>query len=112
MKRIVGVCALLVAAIAGVAITYHRGEASDHDDGETDIKARALNLTDHFTFKSPATPTELSIITYFNSRALPQRQYFMSPGARYEQHVTKIADKTSDATGKDDIVFRFEATGA
>ncbi|MBX3157832.1 MAG: DUF4331 family protein [Deltaproteobacteria bacterium] len=112
MKRIAGVSALLSAAIAVVAISYHSGEASDHDDGEQPDKSRELNLTDHFAFKSPSSPDELSLITYFNPRSLPQRQYFMNVGARYEQHVTKIGDRLQAATGKDDLVFRFEAVGA
>jgi hypothetical protein len=110
MKRIVGASALLMAAIAVVAISYHSGQASDHDD--TNNIDREHGLTDHFFFKSPATPTEVSIITYFSGRSLPQRQYFMGLNTRYEQHVTKVANKTADATGKDDFVFRFEATTA
>ena len=110
MKRIIGVSVVsLLIGVAVVATTYQRGEASDHDDGEQDDKSRALNLSDHFAFKSPGTPTELSIITYFNPRSLPGRQYFMSTNARYEQHITKISARADAATGKDDFVFRFEA---
>jgi hypothetical protein len=99
---------LLAVAAAGVA-TSHFAVASDHDDGETDIKARALNLTDHFAFKSPTAPNELSLVMYFNPRSLPGRQYFMSTNARYEFHVSRAASKTTAPTGADDIVFRFEA---
>lgn len=98
----------LTAALA-IGATYHLGEASDHDDGEIDAKGRALNLTDHFAFKSPASPTELSLIMYFNPRSLPGRQYFMSTNARYEFHVSKVATKTTAPTVADDFVFRFEA---
>jgi hypothetical protein len=112
MKKSVRLAALSLLAAAGVvAATYQRSEASDHDDGEQADKSRELNLSDHFAFKSPATPTELSMITYFNPRSLPQRQYFMNVGARYEQHVTKIAARGDAASGKDDFVFRFEAMG-
>lgn len=111
MKRKVGVSAAsLLLAGAVVVVTYHPSEASDHDDGEQADKSRELNLTDHFAFKSPGNPTDLSIITYFNPRSLPQRQYFMNVGARYEQHVTVIANRADPATGQDDFVFRFEAT--
>jgi hypothetical protein len=95
--------------IAVVAIAGRTVYASDHDDGETDLKARALNLTDHFTFKSPADPTQLSMIMYFNPRSLPGKQYFLSTKARYELHLSKAATKTSTPTAKDDFVFRFEA---
>src|SRR5678815_4148447 len=105
-KFILGGLALLTAA--GIATTKF-AVASDHDDGETDIKARALNLTDHFAFRSPAATSELSLIMYFNPRSLPGRQYFLSTNARYEFHVSKVASKTATPTTKDDWVFRFEA---
>jgi hypothetical protein len=87
-----------------------RAEASDHDDGETDLKSRALNLSDHFAFKSPADPNVLSLVMYFNPRSLPGRQYFLSTSARYEFHITKVASKTAVPAPKDDIVLRFEAS--
>jgi hypothetical protein len=99
----------VLTVVAVVAIAGRTGYASDHDDGETDLKARALNLSDHFTFKSPADPTQLSMIMYFNPRSLPGKQYALSTKARYELHVTKVADKTATPTSKDDFVFRFEA---
>lgn len=111
MKRIIG-GTLFVVAIAIVAITYRPTPsiASDHDDGlAPDLKSPSLNLTDHFAFKSPQDPTELSLIMYFNPRGLPGKQYFMSPNARYEFHVTKIGSRADAATGHDDFVFRFEA---
>jgi hypothetical protein len=46
---------------------------------------------------------------YFNPRALPGRQYFMSTNARYELHVSRAASRTATPTAADDIVFRFEA---
>lgn len=110
MKRVFAATGVsLLLGVAVVATIHKSGEASDHDDGETDVKARALNLTDHFAFKSPANPSEMSIITYFNPRSLPSRQYTMSTQARYEQHVTKITGRADAPTGKDDYVFRFEA---
>jgi hypothetical protein len=111
MKRIIGASVTLLVALAVVAVAYHPtpSQASDHDDGDADLKGRALNLTDHFAFKSPASPDELSIITYFNPRSLPGRQYFMSTEARYEQHITLVSDKTATPTGQDDFVLRYEA---
>jgi len=109
MKRIVLISISVLMAIAVVAIAGRTVYASDHDDGETDLKARALNLTDHFAFKSPADASQLSMIMYFNPRSLPGQQYFLSTNARYELHVSKVATKTSAPTAKDDFVFRFEA---
>ncbi len=108
MKRI-----SLMSAVAGVAIAAslvgvaaHQGFASDHDDGETDIKSRALNLTDHYAFKSG---TDLTLIMYVNPRSLPGRQYNLSTNARYDLHVSKAASKTAAPTAAEDFVFRFEA---
>ena len=61
MKRILMSISVLTV-IAVVAIAGRTVYASDHDDGETDLKARALNLTDHFAFKSPADSSQLSMI--------------------------------------------------
>src|SRR4051812_39696845 len=108
MKRIVFMIPVL-AAIAVIAVAGRTGYASDHDDGETDLKARALNLSDHFAFKSPGDPTKLSMIMYFNPRSLPGKQYALSTKARYELHVSKVSTRTSAPTAKDDFLFRFEA---
>ena len=109
MKRIVLASLPVVAVIAMVAVAVRTSYASDHDDGETDLKARALNLSDHFAFKSPGDPTKLSMIMYFNPRSLPGKQYALSTKARYELHVSKVAARTTAPTSKDDYLFRFEA---
>ena len=87
--------AVALASALGAGAYFNHSEASDHDDGERDIKSRALNLTDHFAFKSPTAPGELSLIMYFNPRSLPGKQYFLSPQARYEFHVTRVATRTT-----------------
>ena len=113
-KMTIVIPATALAAALGIAATLHVGEASDHDDGENDKKARALNLTDHFAFKSPnpQAQDELALIMYFNPRSLPGKQYTLSTNARYEFHVSKVADKLASPTVKDDYVFRFEAQAA
>ncbi len=102
--------ASLIAGMALIGGATTTALASDHDDGETDIKARALNLTDHYAFKTPGSSTDLTLVMYFNPRSLPGRQYYMSTKARYEFHVSKAATKTSMPTAKDDYIFRFEAS--
>jgi hypothetical protein len=94
-----------VIASSAIMASTQVGYASDHDDGETDLKSRALNLSDHFAFKSG---TDLALVMYFNPRALPGKQYFMSPNARYEFHLAKVASKTAAPSVADDYVFRFE----
>ncbi len=101
--------ASLCAGAGIVTTTYHSGFASDHDDGETDLKSRSLNLTDHFAFKPASDPTQLALVMYVNPRSLPGRQYTLSTGARYEFHVSKAASKVSAPTAAEDYVFRFEA---
>ncbi len=104
------VLAALPVALAGALATYgSMSYASDHDDGDTDLKSRALNLTDHFTFNEPDAAANTVITTYFNPRSLPGKQYFLSTAARYEQHVSKVASKTATPTASDDFVFRYEA---
>jgi hypothetical protein len=108
MKKLLLV--LVPAVVAAVAITYQDvGYASDHDDGEIDLKGRSLNLTDHFAFKSPAAPDELALIMYFNPRSQPGKQYFMSTNARYDFHVAKVGARTDAGKTAEDFIFRFEA---
>jgi len=109
MNRTFSRLRVALAAIVVVTVAGATGHASDHDDGETDLKARALNLSDHFAFKSPSDPTQLSLIMYFNPRSLPGKQYSLSTKARYELHVSKVATRTTAPTSADDFVFRFEA---
>jgi len=110
IKTIVIPGTALVAALA-IGVTLQVGQAADHRDGDNDQKSRNLNLTDHFAFKSPnpAAQDELALIMYFNPGSLASRQDFMATNARYEFHVSKVADKLAAPTVKDDFVFRFEA---
>ncbi len=95
-----------VLALAAIAGSSHLVEASDHDDGDIDLKGRALNLTDHYAFKSG---TDLSLIMYVNPRSLPDRQYYLSENARYEFHVTKVATRGAASNTTEDFIFRVEA---
>lgn len=111
MKRKSWIAASLFLGAAAVVATTGIGLASDHDDGEPTsgtAKNRNLNLTDHFAFKSPTASNELAILTYTNPRSLPGHIYTMATNARYEQHVSKVANKTDTPTTKDDYVFRYE----
>jgi hypothetical protein len=108
-KRLLTGSLFLAAGLAATALTYGPSSASDHDDGEHANKERALNLTDHFAFRSPGDASKLSLVMYFNPRSLPGRQYNMAQSARYEFHVSKMTSNMDAATGKNDWVFRFEA---
>lgn len=109
-KRIVILPVSALAAALAIGVTYHGVEASDHDDGTNNPRKSAqLNLTDHFAFRSPSDPSQLSLIMYFNPRSLPGRQYHLSTNARYEFHVSRAASRTATTTASDNWVFRFEA---
>jgi hypothetical protein len=111
MKKQISLALLGASLLFGSAVVaYRSARASDHDDGETDSKARALNLSDHFAFRTPGSNGEsMTLVMYFNPRSLPGYSYFMSTQARYEFHVSRAADKAAAPTGSDDVVIRFEA---
>ncbi len=87
--------------------------ASDHDDGENDVKARALNLTDLYVFRegdqtgNGADNANLILIMNTNPRSLARQQYYFSTQARYEFHVTRRSGPNEPVTGGDDVILRF-----
>ncbi|MHB2019489.1 MAG: DUF4331 family protein [Candidatus Xenobia bacterium] len=126
--------ALVVFAIAGTFMLSRPVpvRASDHDDGETDIKTRNLNLTDVYAFReddqeSGAGATgNLIIAVNTNPRSLPRQQYFFNTKATYTVHLVDagVGNATNDnvvnnpITGNDTLDFNFTfgtptaATGA
>jgi hypothetical protein len=102
--KLAGACTGL-ALIATLGVGLNPVDASDHDDGDIDLKGRALNLTDHYAFKSGSN---LTLIMYVNPRSLPGRQYYLSENARYEFHVTKVAAVTSASNTTEDYILRVE----
>jgi Domain of unknown function (DUF4331) len=91
--------------------------ASDHDDGESDLKSRALNLTDLYAFReSDQNPSikddNMILIMNTNPRSIARQQYAFSSKARYEFHVTRVKDKDAMASGKTDMLIRFEFSPA
>jgi hypothetical protein len=87
--------------------------ASDHDDGEVDIKGRNLNLTDLYAFREKdqnqeAKDGDLVLMMNTNPRSVARQQYFFSTNARYEFKLTRVADKEATPTGQEDVTLRFE----
>lgn len=88
--------------------------ASDHDDGELDLKGRALNITDVFAFREDwqsgngGDANNLILIMNVNPRSLPGQTYFFSNQARYNFHLTRnsSSEKAVRPTGREDVVFR------
>jgi hypothetical protein len=108
----------LLGLLAVLGTTAFVG-ASDHDDGETEIKGRNLNLTDLYVFREAdqnprASADNLVLIMNTNPRSLARQQYFFSTRARYEFLVSRVTDKDATPTGVADVTlrFKFEAPNA
>jgi Domain of unknown function (DUF4331) len=87
--------------------------ASDHDDGETSTKGRNVSLTDLYVFREKdqnvsAKDNDLVFVMNTNPRSVARQQYYFSDNARYEFHVSRVANKDAIPTGKDDVLVRFE----
>ncbi len=110
-KKALGAGGLLLGlmAVAGTAAFVN---ASDHDDGETEIKGRNLNLTDLYVFRESdqnpsASADNLVFIMNTNPRSVAQQQYYFSTKARYEFLVSRVADKDASPTGAPDVTLQF-----
>jgi len=89
--------------------------ASDHDDGETDTKGRNMNLTDLYAFReidqnagAGVPEGDMVFVMNTNPRSVARQQYYFSTRARYEFHVTRVANNNDAATGRKDTTIRFE----
>ncbi|MEG4320219.1 MULTISPECIES: DUF4331 domain-containing protein [unclassified Microcoleus] len=86
--------------------------ASDHDDGEVDIKGRTVNLTDLYVYRekdqnSSAADGDLVFTMNSNPRSVARYQYYFSTTALYQFHITQVGDVNSTPTGRADIILRF-----
>jgi hypothetical protein len=102
-----------VAAAVALMLGVQFARASDHDDGETDIKGRNLNLTDLYVFRDgdqnpQASKEDLVLIMNTNPRSLARQQYFFSTKARYEFKINRAMNNDATPTGKPDVTLRFE----
>lgn len=96
--------------------------ASDHDDGENDLKSRALNLTDLYAFNEfnqtgrAQDKGNLILIMNTNPRSLPGQMYYFSTKARYNFHLSRVSasQKAVAPTGVENvrIVVEFQAPNA
>lgn len=111
----------LTAAAFGLALTAlgvttvmtpPTTQASDHDDGDIDVRSRALSLTDLYVFRESDTnpaaqANDLILVMNTNPRSLARQQYFFSSEARYEFRIARVANNNSVPTGKPDVTLRF-----
>ncbi len=111
LKKTIGLTSVLLGlTLLGGTVYVH---ASDHDDGETEIKGRNLNLTDLYVFRESdqnptASPGNLVFIMNSNPRSLARQQYYFSTRARYEFKVSQVDNNNATPTGKADVTLRFE----
>lgn len=113
MKRKHAIGLSLIALTLAAAIAPGSIKASDHDDGEVELKGRNLNLTDLYVFRekdqnSAANDDDLVLIMNTNPRSLARQQYFFSTKARYEFKISRVGDVNLPVTGKENVVLRFE----
>src|SRR5262249_3527552 len=105
--------ALALVALAALVITPRLLVASNHDDGEIDLKGKALHTTDLFAFREQdqnpsAAADDVVFIVNVNPRSLARQEYYFATGAQYDIHVSRVGDKDATPTGKTDALFRFE----
>jgi hypothetical protein len=113
-----GVAMFVLGLVAVFAIGPVFLNASDHDDGETELKGRHLNLTDLYVFRegdqtgNPSQNSRLIFIMNTNPRSVARQQYYFSTRARYEFKIERAASPTTPPTAggleKPDVVLRFE----
>ncbi len=105
--------ALALVVLAALLITPRLLVASNHDDGEMDLKGRSLHTTDLFVFReqdqnTSAAADDVVFIVNVNPRSVARQEYYFSTGAQYDIHVSRASDKDATPTGKTDALFRFE----
>jgi hypothetical protein len=115
-KKTLGISVFaLVLALAslGVATTLHpaRLQASDHDDGDIDVRSRALSLTDLYAFRekdqNPSVTTDdLILVMNTNPRSVARQQYFFSQQAQYDFNISRVTNINSVPTGVPDLKLR------
>lgn len=85
--------------------------ASDHDDGEMELKGRHLNLTDLYVFRQgdqePGAPvSQLIFIMNLNPRSVARQQYYFSTNSNYEFKVSRVSNNNNQATGVPNVTLR------
>ena len=103
--------AIVVCTVAGV-VKPGAVRASDHDDGESEVKARNLNLTDLYVFReqdqnAAATAGNLIFVLNCNPRSLARQQYYFNTQATYRFNVSRVSANAATPTGVADMTLSF-----
>lgn len=91
-------------------------QASDHDDGENEVKARNLNLTDLYAFRedwqtgNSGDASDLILVMNTNPRSVARQQYYFADRALYQFHLSRVGTDPSveNDTPASDVTLRFE----
>lgn len=87
-------------------------QASDHDDGDIDVRSRALSLTDLYVFReidqNPAARAgDLVLMLNTNPRSLARQQYYFSSNAQYDIKIARVANVDNAPVPQPDLTLRF-----
>jgi len=117
VKRWMGLGALAlmlaVTAIGVVGVLHPQTiQASDHDDGDIDVRSRALSLTDLYAFRErdqnpSVTSDDLILVMNTNPRSVARQQYYFSSNARYEFKISRVGNVSATPTAVPDLTLRF-----
>lgn len=112
-KTMLGVAILGLGISGSLVFMPQFLHASDHDDGETDIKSRNTNLTDLFVFREvdqnpSAASDQMILVMNTNPRSLARQQYYFNTTARYDFNITQVLDRNSVPTGRANLTLRFD----
>jgi hypothetical protein len=117
VKRTLGLtgCALSVALLAlglTTVMSPQNIKASDHDDGDIDVRSRALSLTDLYAFRevdqNPSTRADdIILVMNTNPRSLARVQYYFSSQAQYEFRISRVSNVNGVPTAVPDLTLRF-----
>lgn len=87
-------------------------QASDHDDGDIDVRSRALSLTDLYVFReidqnTAARAGDLILVLNTNPRSLARQQYYFSSNAQYDIKIARVANVNNAPVPQPDLTLRF-----
>ncbi|MGF1568178.1 MAG: DUF4331 domain-containing protein [Nodosilinea sp.] len=112
-QKALSLAGIVVAIAATLGGGAYFANASDHDDGESEIKGRNLNLTDLYVFRESdqnpsASASNLVLIMNTNPRSVAGQQYYFSSRAQYKFNLSRVTNNDATPTGLPDVVLQFE----
>jgi hypothetical protein len=121
---------VLLASTGSLMMTRHSSQpsvvkASDHDDGETDIKTKNTNMTDMYVMREAdltggtfgtgnGQNPNLIMAMYVNPRSIARQQYFFNQTANYTFHIGDVGTDRTNLTkrGSETLRLKFNFAGS